>query len=377
MIKRRTCSICVMDESDPGIVFDGLGRCTHCRGAGEIVAGSVGALSEDKKRKKCGELITTIQSAGRGRQYDCIIGVSGGVDSTYTAYVAVQAGLRPLAVHLDNGWNSRLAVANIERTLKKLGVDLFTHVIDWDEFRDLQLAFLRASVPDLEIPTDHAIGALLYAQARRHGIKYIVAGTNVSTESILPSAWAHGHRDWKYIREIKRRFGGGSLKTFPHYTFWRDLWDRGVRKTQWVSLLDYVDYHKESAKVILTKELGWEDYGAKHFESIFTRFMQAYILPVKFGFDKRRAHLSSLIVSGQITREEALQELQKPLYEPSVFQEDYAFFLNKLGLTEVEFQAIMKRPNRSFGDYPSYEKSLFYRWILALVRRLKSRGIAP
>ena len=254
-------------------------------------------------------------------------------------------------MHLDNGWDSELAVKNIEQTLKRLDIDLYTHVLDWEEFRDLQLSFLKASTPDSEIPSDHAIFALVRQMAKKIGVRYIISGLNVRTESHHVSAWSQGHNDWKYISSIQKQFGTASLKTYPHYDF---LTFQHYRLTQkWIDILNYLDYVKSEAMSIIEQEIGWKYYGGKHYESIYTRFFQGYILPVKFGFDKRRTHLSSLICSGEITREAALAELQGPTYPPAMQEEDREYVVKKLGLTDEQFEAIMNLPKKTYWDYPS------------------------
>jgi N-acetyl sugar amidotransferase len=293
-----------------------------------------------------------MKRAGRGKPYDCLIGVSGGVDSTYVAYLVKKMGLRPLAVHMDNGWDSELAVKNIEETLKRLGIDLHTEVLDWEEFKSLQVAFLKASTPDSEIPSDHAIWAVLGDMADRLKVKYIISGFNVRTETHLPRAWSQGHFDWKYIRSVNQQFGRGRLKTFPHIGFL--TYYRRLLTQRRVDILNYIDYNKAEAMKILEQELGWRYYGGKHYESIYTRFYQGYILPTKFGYDKRRSHLSSLVCSGEMTREAALKELDKPTYQPSMQEEDREYVVKKLGLTDEEFEAILNAPKKSFWDYPSY-----------------------
>jgi N-acetyl sugar amidotransferase len=359
------CTRCIMDTSDPDIVFDGAGVCHHCHAYDVSVRTHV--LTGDAAKRARDELAAEIREAGVGRPYDCIIGISGGVDSTYVAYAARKIlGLRPLAVHLDNGWDSELAVKNIEHVLSKLDIELFTEVLDWDEFRDLQLAFLRASTPDSEIPTDHAIVSVLYQQARRHRIRYILSGCNVRTESHLPPAWSRGHSDWRYIHSLQVQFGTRPLKTFPH----RNMFDlvRDARTTRWIDILNYLDYRKVDALRLLQDELGWQYYGGKHYESIYTRFYQGYILPRKFGFDKRRMHLSSLICSGEITRDEALAELEKPPYPEDLQASDRDYVVKKLGITDAELEAIMREPPKKFADYPSYENSRFVR----IARRARS-----
>ncbi len=349
----RICTRCIMDTSDPEIVFDENGVCNHCHDYDRMMAQKV--IPGEAGRIYLERLVERIQRDGRGKPYDCVIGVSGGVDSTYVAYLVKKMGLRPLAVHLDNGWDSELAVKNIEQALTRLGIDLYTEVLDWEEFRDLQVAFLKASTPDSEIPTDHAIWAVLGDMADKLKVRYILSGFNVRTESHLPRAWSYGHFDWKYIRSLYRRFGSKRrLETFPHIGFF--TYYRRLLTQRRVDILNYIDYNKTEAMRVLEQELGWRYYGGKHHESIYTRFYQGYILPVKFGFDKRRCHLSSLICSGEISREAALQEIQKPTYAPSLQEEDREYVIKKLGLTEEEFEAIMKAPPKTFWDYPSYSR---------------------
>jgi N-acetyl sugar amidotransferase len=308
-----------------------------------------------------------IREDGRGKPYDCILGVSGGVDSTYTAYLAKQQGLRPLAVHFDNGWNSEMAVANIEKTLKKLDIDLSTFVMDWDEFRNLQIAFLKASVPDGEVPTDHGIFGTICNAARQHGIKYLVSGANFATESILPITWTFGTGDWTYIKDIFRKHGRGSLRHFPHVSFLRWQWLSKVIGLKFVYLLDLVDYNKAAAMRTLETELGWQYYGGKHYESVYTRFFQGYILPTKFGIDKRKAHLSTLIATNQISKTEALAELEKPICPEAMVREDKIYVAKKLGLSQEEFSKIMAESPRSYKDYKNGEALIH---LLRKIRRL-------
>lgn len=345
------CTRCLMDTSDPEIQFDEQGVCNHCHEYGRLVQQRV--LTGEAGLRYLERLVEQIKREGRGKPYDCVMGVSGGVDSTYVAYVAkTKLGLRPLAIHMDNGWDSELAVKNIEETLKRLGIDLYTNVLNWEEFKDLQLAFLKASTPDSEIPSDHAIWAVIGDMAEKLKVRYVLAGFNVRTETHLPRAWSQGHFDWKYIQSVHKQFGKGKLRTFPHqslFTYYRRL--LALRR---VDILNYLDYNKQEAMQLLERELGWKYYGGKHHESIYTRFYQGYILPSKFGYDKRRCHLSSQICSGEITREEALIELQKPTYPPSVQEEDREYVAKKLGITDSEFDAIMNLPRKNFSDYPSY-----------------------
>lgn len=347
----RICARCIMDVSDPEITFDEQGYCNHCRRAVGLTLNKLPTYTEGEYRLD--RIVARIKEAGRGRSYDCIVGVSGGADSTYAAYTVRKQGLRALAVHFDNGWNSELAVQNIEQTLNRLEIPLHTHVVDWEEFRDLQLAFLRASVPDAELPTDHAIGALLHHTAARFGVRYIISGTNISTESILPLSWTYYVSDWKYIRGIHERFGSRPLKTYPSSSLIRYIWHILGRRIRTVSLLNSIQYDRAPAIEVLERELGWRNYGGKHHESIYTRFFQAYILPRKFNIDKRRAHYSSLIMSGQMTREEALAAVEQPIADPRLVAEDRVYVVKKLNISDDEFESIMRAPVRSYRDYPN------------------------
>jgi N-acetyl sugar amidotransferase len=360
----RVCTRCVMDTSAPDIEFDPEGVCNYCRDAYARLRSEL--FSGDEHRERLDALIAEIKRDGAGKPYDCIIGVSGGVDSSYTAYLVKKFGLRPLAVHFDNGWNSELAVENIERLLKKLDIDLHTHVVDWDEFKDLQLAFLKASVANSEIPTDHAITALMYGMAAKCRVKYIISGGNLATETVMPAAWMHDAKDLMFLKAIHRRHGTLPLRTFPTMSYTRLAWYTFVRRIRYVGILNYVDYRKEEAMRILEAELGWRRYQAKHFESIYTRFFQGYLLPEKFRMDKRRPHLSSLIVSGQMTREQALQELQGEPYDPKLAAEDIIYIRRKFGLSEEDFAAIMAAPVRESDRYPNSEALL--RALAPLVR---------
>ena len=368
----QQCVRCIMDTTDPEIQFDDAGVCNHCRTY--FTRASHELVPLPQREAALAAIVDRIKREGRGRDYDCIVGVSGGVDSTYTAYTCAQLGLRPLAVHLDNGWNSEQAVRNIERTLRALGIDLYTHVMDWEEFRDLQVAFLRASTPDGEIPTDHAIAALLYSAAAKNGVRYIMDGRNLSTEGILPPAWSRGHADWKYIRSVQERFGTRRLRRYPHFGIRELAYYTLARRLKTVSVLNYVPYVKADAMRVIARELGWEYYGGKHYESVYTRFFQGYILPTKFGIDKRKAHLSTLICSGQITRAQAIEELTGPIYPAGLLDQDTRFVLKKLELSETDFAAIMALEPRTFWDYPSYRRHPIFRVqsVLALYRQLKS-----
>ena len=340
-----------MDTTDPDIQFDENGVCNHCK---QYMHRAKKYLFLDTAgQQELKRLIEEIKAKGKGKNYDCIVGVSGGVDSTFVAYNVKKLGLRPLAVHVDNGWDSELAISNIKKCLKKLNIDLYTYVPDWEEFRDLQISFLKASVPDAELPTDHAIGAVLYQTAAQKDIPAIISGTNLATEGILPSSWVYSAADWKYIQAVGRKFGRVSLRSYPHYSLFDLFYYGAVKRTQRIRLLDYIPYVKKDAMQILEDELGWKYYGGKHYESIYTRFFQGYILPKKFNIDKRKAHLSTLICSDQMTREEALEEMKHNPYTEEMQREDMQYVIEKLGLTEEEFEQIMALPVKKFSDYPN------------------------
>jgi N-acetyl sugar amidotransferase len=353
----QICTNCIMDTSDPEIVFDEDGRCNHCKGY--IEKKKAIAASEAEKEKKLHQLIADIKRSGKGKEYDCISGASGGVDSTYLTYMLKQFGLRVLVVHLDNGWNSELAVKNIENIVTKLSFDLYTKVLDWEEFRRLQIAYLKASVLDLEALSDHAIFATLMERASKHNIKYIINGSNIATEGILPHSWRYDQKltDSTNIKAIFKKFGEGKLKDFPLLSIQKFAYLTKVKKIRVENMLDLMDYHKDEAKKIIIEKLGWRDYGGKHYESIITRFYQGYILPRKFGIDKRRAHLSTLIAAGQLSRDEALEKMGEAVMDPELLKQDLEYVPKKLGLSQTEFEAIMSLSPKMHEDYPTNKKT--------------------
>ena len=343
-----------MDSTDPEIRFDAAGVCNHCLGYDRECA-KLGSVEDQFSRLE--RIAAKIREEGKGKEYDCLMGLSGGVDSTYVAWWAKKLGLRPLAAHFDSGWNSELAVRNIENIVKKLDFDLYTHVVDWDEMRDLQLAFFRASVANCDIPQDHAYVAALHRLAVKKGIRYMLSGHNLATESVLPQAWGHNSRDLRHIKVIQKRFGTIELKKYPMMSLPYDvILCRLVKRITKVDVLNYVPYVKAEAMKVIERDLGWKYYGGKHYESVFTRFFQAYYLPMKFGYDKRRAHLSSLVLSGQMTRDEALNNMKEELYPADRLREDKRYIAQKLGINAEEFATLMNLPGRSHRDFPSNEK---------------------
>lgn len=371
----RQCTVSVMDTTaDPDISFDEKGICNYYYAYKKAEEDQV--LMGEAGQKKLEEMAHLIKEAGKGKPYDCIMGLSGGVDSTYIAYLSRELGLRPLAVHFDNGWNSELAVQNIENIVNKLGIDLFTYVINWDEFRDLQIAYLKASVVDIEAITDHAIFATMYRLAGERKIKYILSGTNVQTEQTLPKSWIHPKADHINIKSIHKAYGKVPLKTFPFMDAKVKRYYSQALGIQPISLLNYVDYNKKRVKELIQRELGWRDYGGKHYESVWTRFYQGYILPTKFKIDKRKAHLSDLVFGGQISKEEALSALKAPMYDATQFKIDYDFVLKKFGFTESEFDAILKQAPRSHYEF-DYEKPLDVRYPLLKPVKMLYRTLFP
>lgn len=350
------CKTCVMDTTDPDIVFYEDGTCNNCRVAKRRFE-QINIQNPNIKEAKLKEIVDQIKLAGKDNKYDCLIGLSGGADSSYLAWIVNELGLRPLAVHIDNGWNTELAVRNIENIVKKLKIDLYTFVLDWEEFKDLQRSFLKASVVDLEMLSDNAIVAGIKKTIIKEKIKYFLGGTNIAAESIMPPTWYYSYKyDSLNIKSIYRKFGSGNkLKTYPLLNFIEFISHKHFNSLKEISLLNYIDYVKKDAIKILESKLSWVDYGGKHYESKITHFYQAYILPTKFNIDKRKAHLSSLICSGQLTRSEALGILNEPLYTQENLEIDKKYFIKKLGLTGEEFDLIMKMPIKKHSDYPSYQ----------------------
>ncbi len=342
----RVCSRCILDTTVPDIRFDTDGVCNYCKIHDELEKAH--PLTEEGERN-FQSLINKIKEEGKGKEYDCVVGVSGGRDSTYTLYVAVEMGLRPLAVHFDNGWNSDLAVSNIKNVTDKLGVDLYTHVADWEEFKDLQISFLKASVSDAEVPTDYAILSVLYKVAHENGINYIFNGHSFRTEGVAPIGWTY--MDGRYIRTIQRQFGTLPLTSFPIMSLTDLLYYTFVKRIQVINVPEYIEYEHEKVGRILESQVGWKYYGGHHHESLYTVFFQSYYLPQKFDIDKRKLEYSALIRSGQMTRESALEEIKTPYpYDKEIV--DYT--VSKLGLSKEEFNEIMVAKPRSFKDYPSY-----------------------
>jgi N-acetyl sugar amidotransferase len=343
-----------MDTTDPDIRFDDNGVSSHALWFDEKLAPVVVPAQRGERLTDLERLVDTIKGAGRGKPYDCVIGVSGGVDSTYLTLQAVRLGLRPLAVHFDSGWNSELAVGNIHNLVTTLGLDLYTHVIDWREMKDLQLSFIKASVANADTPTDHAFGWVAYTQAAKYGIKYILSGSNYATESILPVSWGYNSDDAKHVKAIQARFGTVKLKTYPLMgMFKRHVWYPVVRRIKTVKPINLMPYVYTDAKQDIVDSVGWRDYGGKHYESVFTRYFQGYYLPHKFGFDKRLAHYSSLILSDQLTRDDALELMVTANYPEKLRTQDHEFIAKKLGITVEQLDELCERPPVDYSAYPN------------------------
>lgn len=346
----RQCSITIMDTTDPDIAFDVSGVSSWVTFYHEKVLPHWNPAGNPTAFRA---LIDQIKADGKGKEYDCALGLSGGVDSSYLAYIAKREGLRPLLVHTDAGWNSDIAVSNIEKIVKSTDFDLFTVVIDWDQMADLQRSFLRAGVPNQDIPQDHVIFAAFYGLAAKHGIKWVLSGHNYACESVLPPAWGYDAMDLRHVTGIHKRYGERPLGTFPRMSRLRNgvLYTLlgGMRVAKPLDLLSYI---RAEAMEVLEREFGWQYYGGKHFESRWTRFFQGWWLPTRFGYNKRLPHLSSMILSGQITREEALKEMETPCYTQSMMEEDRDLVLKKLGMSLPVWNEIMASPLHDHDEYP-------------------------
>lgn len=342
------CKRCLFDETTPNFSLDADGICNVCRSFEKRVLPVPGEFER---------VVEKIKTAKN--KYDCLIGISGGVDSCYVTYLAWKHGLRPLVVHFDNGWNAETAVKNIKAIISKTGFDYETYVIPWPEFRDLQRAFFKAGVIDIEMLTDHAIMAVMLGLAEKNDIPYVLSGTNVATENGMPKGWNWMKLDLRNIKAIHRRFGERSIKNFPTISLWSALWRLRVKKKPvFLEPLNMINFRKDEAVATLKSEFGWMDYGGKHFESVFTKFYQAYILPKKFNVDKRRMHLSALIRNGELSKQDAHKQLSLPLYNEEVFSIDRDYILKKLGFSREEFDAFMNATPVPHDSYPSDKQRL-------------------
>ena len=353
------CSQCVMNTSDPNIIFDENGICDHCHDFENYVKPNW--HTDERGRQELLKTVEKIKADGKGKDFDCLLGISGGVDSSYMLHLAVKEfGLRPLVFHVDGGWNSELAVHNINVMIDKLGLDLYTEVINWEEMKDFQLAFFKSGVPHIDIPQDHAFIATLYHFADKYNIKYILNGGNFSTECVqYPMKYYYYGTDMVQINDIKKRFGTMKMETYPFSSIYRHkIYLKYIRGINVVKPLNFMPYYKEQALALLEKEYGWKPYPQKHFESRFTRFFEGYWLPERFGFDPRRVMFSSLILTGQMAREDALEQMKKPAYNPETIEEDFNFIATKLGITREELQGYFNMPKKFYWDYKN-QQNLF------------------
>lgn len=368
----QTCTRCIMDTSAADILFNAEGVCNYCADFVDTKRGVL-TLAPEERNAKFNALVAKVREDGRGKPYDCIVGVSGGVDSSWVLVKVVESGLRPLAVHMDNGWNSELAQNNVENLVRTLGVDLHTHVIDWAEIRGLMNAFFSADVLDVELLYDNAVLGVNYRQAAKYRLSYLLSGLNTATEGMrMPPNWNWNKWDKRNIVGISRRFGGPRLRTYPAIGTFELVQHTFLRKIHWVPFLDFTDFRKSSALARLTAEFGYKPYAYKHYESVFTRFYQGYILPEKFGVDKRKLHLSTLIMTGEMTRNEALAATSGIAY-PSVrhLEADKRYFIKKMGWTPEKLSEYIARPQVPHSAYPS--EAVYFDRLVRLYRRLNLR----
>jgi len=354
--KYQICVNCVMDTTDSEIVFDEQGVCDHCLSFSKDVLPNW--HTGERGRDELNRIILRIKEDGKNRDFDCIMGMSGGADSSYLLHVVVKEfGLRPLVFHVDGGWNSQIAVNNINVMIEKLGLDLYTEVINWEEMKDFQLSYFKSSLSNIDVPQDHAFVATLYSFAEKHRIKYILNGFNFATECVRnPLEWLYYGTDMAQIKDIRKKFGTIPLKTYPFSSVLRHkFYLRYVRNVQVVKPLNYFPYIKEEAMKYLENEYGWQPYPQKHFESRFTKFYEGYWLPEKFGYDTRKVQFSSLILSGQMTREEALEKLSFPAMSRDEAKQEFEYVANKLGISVAELQKYLDAPNKSYRDYKNQE----------------------
>ncbi len=345
-----------MDTSDENIKFDTNGICDYCHDFDQYV--KLKWDTDKKGRNDLEKIIARIKKSGKNNQFDCLLGISGGVDSSYMLHFIVKEfGLRPLVFHVDGGWNSELAVHNINVMIDKLGLDLYTEVINWEEMKDFQLAFFKSGVPHLDIPQDHAFIATLYKFAEKHKIKYILNGGNFSTECVqYPMKWLYYGTDMVHIKDIIKKFGTVKMETYPFSSIYRHkIYLRYIKGVKVIKPLNYVPYIKKDAIELLEKEYGWKSYPQKHFESRFTKFYEGYWLPERFGFDTRRVQFSSLILTGQMTRDEALEQLNKPAYDPATIDEEFNYIATKLGISPEELRSYFNMPKKYYWDYKNQQ----------------------
>jgi N-acetyl sugar amidotransferase len=355
----QICTKTVLDTTYPDIHFDHQGISAQYHDFNNVVLPNW--HPNEHGRQQLQRRVDEIKQASRGKEFDCLLGLSGGVDSSYMLHVMVKDfGLKPLVFHVDGGWNSELAVHNIHMLVDKLGLELFTEVINWEEMRDFQLAWFKSGVPHLDIPQDHAFVAVLYNFAEKYGIKTILNGGNVSTECVMmPPRYFYWGTDMPHIRDIIRRFGSVPMRTYPFSSVFRHkLYLRYLKGVQVLKPLNYMPYTKQLAVETLQSEYGWKPYPQKHFESRFTRFFEGYWLPTRFNFDVRRCQFSSLILTNQMTREAALRELEKPSYDPETIHQDFEYIATKLRISVEELRSYHEMPLKYYWDYRNSSRLL-------------------
>lgn len=351
----QMCTRCIMDTSDPDIIFDENGVCNHCTSFIERLKSRKYVKGESEA--EWSHYVEVIKQHGKGKQYDCIVGISGGVDSCYTAYLCKKHGLRALLVHMDNGWDTEIAVNNIITLAKELEFDYMSYVLDWEEFKNIQLAYLKASSVDLEMPTDVAILACIYEVAAKHKIKYIISGGNLSSEGILPLHWGyHSYKDMKMYNHIVKKYADIRIKKVPVIGLMKESWYRFFHKIKTLYILNYIDFNKDVAKKYLMDNLNWKDYGGKHHESKITAFWQGYVMYEKFGMDYRKAILSSQICLNQVSREEALKKLEERPFNDEKIKEDKKYIAKKFGISTEELEHYLKLPPKTYTDFPNNKK---------------------
>lgn len=364
----QICKRCIMNTTDPEIYFDQQGICNHCNEFDKLTSKKWFPNQEGKKNLDV--IFDKIRKHNINKDYNCIIGMSGGIDSSYLALLVNEYKLRPLVVHVDAGWNSELAVNNIEKIIKYCGYDLHVHVMDWREIKDLQLAYLKAGVANQDVVQDHAFFASLYHFATKHKIKYILSGGNIATESVFPKAWHHAAIDSINLRAIHNRFGRINLKNYKTISFFQYyFYYPFIKGMTVIRPLNFLTYNKVDAIKFLKEKVDFKDYGRKHGESRFTKFFQNYYLPKKFNFDKRLPHLSSLILSGTISRNQALEELKKPLYEKIELQEDKIYIAKKLGISVIELDELIEKKGNHYSDYSNWD--VYYKVLLKIKKFVK------
>lgn len=361
----QICNRCVMDTTDEDIVFDSKGICNHCTDYLDTIQ----KFREDTyKKEKLDLIIKTVKEKGKGKSYDCLMGVSGGVDSCYAVHLAVSWGLRPLLMHMDNGWNKDIAVKNIKTIVEKLNLDYVSEVLDWNEFREIQLAFFKSSIVDLEMPTDVAILASIYKHADKHKIKSVFSGGNYSGEGILPLTWGyHVKKDMKLYQYIVDTFSNIKIKKTPVVGLFKEMYYKFVLNIKTFYPLNYIDYNKDDARAFLIEHYGWQDYGGKHHESTITAFWQSYAMPTKYNMDYRRATFSSQICNNQITREEAIEKLKSISYDDESIDQQKAYVAKKYKISLEELEGFLVKPPKTYKDFPNQKKLIDFFYNLYLL----------